>query len=102
MITSYRKLIYSILGILALIALVVFLASVQTKDESLKIIFLDVGQGDSILITDGSRQILIDGGKDGTLLLEKLGRYVPFWDRTIETVIETHPDRFWWTPVWCL
>jgi competence protein ComEC len=53
---------------------------------------LDVGQGDSILISQGSRQILIDGGKDGKVLLEKLGKYIPFWDREIEMVIETHPD----------
>ena len=54
--------------------------------------FLDVGQGDSILISEGDQQILIDGGKDGKILLEKLGKYIPFWDRKIETIIETHPD----------
>ena len=55
-------------------------------------VFLDVGQGDSILISQGSQQVLIDGGKDGKVLLEKLGKYVPFWDRNIELVIESHPD----------
>lgn len=58
----------------------------------MKVIFFDVGQGDSILISQGANQILIDGGKDGKLLLAKLGRYLPFWDRKIEVVIETHPD----------
>jgi competence protein ComEC len=57
-----------------------------------KVVFLDVGQGDAILITQGGNQILIDGGRSGKLLLSRLSRYVPFWDRTIETVIMTHPD----------
>ncbi len=57
-----------------------------------KVIFLEVGQGDAILITEGSYQILIDGGPDGRVLLEELGKHIPFWDREIELVIATHPD----------
>lgn len=62
-------------------------------DESnlLKINFLDVGQGDAILIrTPGGQDILIDGGPDNRLV-NKLGQYLPFYDRTIELVILTHP-----------
>lgn len=57
-----------------------------------RVVFLDVEQGDAILISQGGNQILIDGGRSGKLLLSRLSRYVPFWDRTIETVIMTHPD----------
>lgn len=57
-----------------------------------KIVFLDVGQGDAILITQGTNQILIDGGPDSIVLLEELSQYMPFWDRTIEIVVATHPD----------
>ncbi|NTW75443.1 MAG: MBL fold metallo-hydrolase [Candidatus Moranbacteria bacterium] len=60
--------------------------------EETRVIFLDVGQGDAILITQGGNQVLIDGGRSGKVLLAELSRYVPFWDRTIETVIMTHPD----------
>lgn len=63
------------------------------KESHTEVVFLDVGQGDAILIQEGSIQILIDGGGDGRLLLARLGRYVPFWDRTLEAVIATHPDR---------
>ena len=56
-------------------------------------VFLDVGQGDAILILNGSYQMLIDGGRDGRLLLNKLGKYIPFWDRNIETIVATHPDQ---------
>ena len=51
-----------------------------------------MGQGDAILISRGSTQILIDGGPSGQKLLEKLGEQIPFWDREIEAVIATHPD----------
>ncbi len=89
---QYRKAIYFILA--ALLALSLILAGIIwiEKSQELKIIFLDVGQGDAILISQGSQQILIDGGKSGKILLEKLGKYIPFWDRKIEAVIVTHPD----------
>ncbi len=56
------------------------------------VIFLDVGQGDAIFISRGSNQVLIDTGRDGRKLLSEIGRIMPPWDRTIETVILTHPD----------
>jgi competence protein ComEC len=63
-----------------------------SRNQELKVIFLDVGQGDAILIEQGSKQVLIDGGPSGQVLLDKLGKYVPFWDRNIELVMATHPD----------
>ena len=88
-----RKLIYGTL--LAIFVLVLILAGIifSSRKNVLQIAFLDVGQGDSILISEGSNQILIDGGKDGKLLLEKLGKYIPFWNRNIEMVVATHPDQ---------
>lgn len=63
------------------------------RSSVLEVVFLDVGQGDAILIQKGGTQILLDGGRDGKVLLEKLGAYIPFWDRTIEAMIATHPDQ---------
>ena len=60
-------------------------------DGNLHIITCDVGQGDAILITNKSNQILIDGGPDNSVLT-CLGKYMPFWDRKIEMVILTHPQ----------
>jgi len=58
----------------------------------LAVTFFDVGQGDAIFIeTPQGHQILIDGGPDSTVL-EKLGKAMPFWDRTIDLVVLTHPD----------
>jgi competence protein ComEC len=88
-----RKIKYSILCVLIMLAIILSVVILHGKNAPLQVAFLDVGQGDSILISQGSQQLLIDGGKDGKLLLEKLGKYIPFWDRNIETIIETHPDQ---------
>jgi competence protein ComEC len=72
---------------LAAIALVVY----ELPDPNLHIIACDVGQGDAILVTYGTTQILTDGGPDKSVL-SCLGRHLPFWDREIELVVSTHPD----------
>jgi len=52
----------------------------------------DVGQGDSFLIvTPQGKHIVIDGGPS-LATLEHLGKYMPFFDRSIELLIVTHPD----------
>lgn len=57
------------------------------------IVFLDVGQGDSMFIhTRNGYQMLIDGGPDAGVL-EALGRVMPFWDKSIDVVMLTHPDK---------
>ncbi|MCK5018902.1 MAG: MBL fold metallo-hydrolase [Candidatus Peribacteraceae bacterium] len=54
--------------------------------------FLDVGQGDSVLLqTPSGNHILIDGGPDLSTL-EHLGNLMPFFKRRIEYVVLTHPD----------
>lgn len=88
-----RGIIYGSIVSLAILAIILFAIIWQGENAPLEVVFSDVGQGDSILISQGSQQLLIDGGKDGKLLLEKLGKHIPFWDRNIEAIIETHPDQ---------
>ncbi|HTW96271.1 MAG TPA: ComEC/Rec2 family competence protein [Candidatus Methylomirabilis sp.] len=57
----------------------------------LEVDFLNVGQGDAELIkTPYGQNILIDGGPDNKVLAE-LGRNLPFLERKIDLVINTHP-----------
>ncbi len=59
----------------------------------LSVSFLNVGQGDAIFIQSPTGvQLLIDGGPDSSVLRE-LGKQMPFWNRTIDAVVETHPDK---------
>ncbi len=59
----------------------------------LEVVFFDVGQGDSAFIkTPDGHQVLIDSGPSGPLILEKLAQEMPFWDRTIDLIVLTHPD----------
>lgn len=59
----------------------------------LKVNVLDIGQGDSIFIeTPEMHQILIDGGPDSSVLARLQDR-MPFWDKNLDVVILTHPDK---------
>jgi len=77
----------------ALLAAMLWAAVLAQPDGRLHVWFLDVGQGDSILIqTPSGRQVLIDGGVSAQKLLAELGAVMPFWDRTLDLVVLTHPD----------
>ena len=72
-------------------ALLWFLALSQ-PDREMRVVFLDVGQGDSIFITTpAGQQVLIDGGPDPRHTSQLLGGMMPPGDRTIELVVLTHP-----------
>ncbi len=63
------------------------------RQGELTVAFLDVGQGDAIYIeAPNGNQLLIDGGT-GQQVLRELGRVMPFWDRSLDLVLSTHPDQ---------
>lgn len=71
--------------------LVLFFCLWQIPDKKFHIYFFDVGQGDSIFIkTPENHQILIDGGPDNSVI-EKLSDVVPFFDKSFDLVVLTHP-----------
>jgi len=88
-----KKILYLGLSFLLVAGLLIWLAVFEQQSANLlEVYFLNVGQGDSIFIkTPAGRQVLIDGGPDKTVLAE-LNRVIPFYDRTIDLVILTHPD----------
>ncbi len=81
-----------IISPLIAITILVSVTAVGMPDNNLHISFLDVGQGDSILIQKGNQQILVDGGPSPQSIALALGNKMPFWDRTIDLVILTHPS----------
>ena len=83
---------YVISGIITgCILLVSFLTTLP--DGKLHIFFCNVGQGDAAYIRfpDG-RDMLVDGGPNDAVL-QCLGRHMPFWDREINIVINSHPQN---------
>ncbi|QQG46039.1 MAG: MBL fold metallo-hydrolase [Candidatus Niyogibacteria bacterium] len=84
---------YIFLGSLFLAAAVVWFAVFHFENDRLVVAFLNVGQGDAILInTSGDQQILIDGGPNKQVLAE-LSKVMPFYDRSIDAIILTHPHQ---------
>ncbi len=64
----------------------------QITSNQLTLSFLDVGQGDAILIqTPEYKNILIDAGADGKVV-EELSQKLGFFNQKIDLFILTHPD----------
>jgi competence protein ComEC len=69
-----------------------FIYKSDSHNDYLKVVFLDVGQGDAIYIeAPNGKQVLIDGGPDAKLL-SSLAKVMPFADRSIDMIVATHPD----------
>ncbi|OGY68806.1 MAG: hypothetical protein A3H59_01145 [Candidatus Jacksonbacteria bacterium RIFCSPLOWO2_02_FULL_43_9] len=88
-----KKLIFLliIIGVVE-VFLLIFLFQSSREKNHLIVSFLDIGQGDSTLIrTPRNHTILIDAGPTGTVV-QKLGKALPFYDRTIDLAIITHPQ----------
>jgi competence protein ComEC len=80
------------IGLLACVSVFVWSAVFRAAGGLLTVTFLDVGQGDSIFVEAPSgRQALIDGGL-GRKVLRELSKTMPWYDRTLDVVIATHPD----------
>ncbi len=76
---------------LLLVAVLVSVTAATMPDDNLHISFLDVGEGDAILIQKDNQQILVDGGPSSQAISLGLGNKIPFWDRTIDLLVLTHP-----------
>lgn len=84
------------LGILFITSLFLGIAVLFVKNSNepqmAKVHMLNIGQGDSFLVeTENGAQMLIDGGRDATVLSE-LSKVMDFGDKNIDVVIATHPD----------
>ena len=78
-------------AVLLLSSAVVWLAADSGNERRLSVTFLDVGQGEAILVESPSgNRVLIDGGPSGDAITGALGRQLPFYDRRIDLVVATH------------
>lgn len=86
------KILRYVFGFLILATVVVWTAAFAYPDRNLHLVACDVGQGDAILASYGNVQILTDGGPDRRVL-DCLSKHIPFWDREIELIVLTHPQK---------
>ena len=82
---------------LVVAALLVALSTLAVGDAALRttrLVMLDIGQGDAILLeaADGAR-LLVDGGPDPDRLLLQLDARIPPWDRRIDIIVLSHPHE---------
>jgi competence protein ComEC len=86
-----------IIFIIAVLSLLLSFAQIYLKYDDIrrhqfKVIFLNIGQGDSTLIQfRNGQKMLVDCGPNAGVLA-RLGAELPFYDRTIDFVLATHPD----------
>lgn len=76
---------------LGLVVILSWAVVFSLPDNRLHLVFCDVGQGDAILISYKNTQVLVDGGPDSKVI-RCLANNMPFWDRTLEMIILTHPQ----------
>jgi competence protein ComEC len=77
-----------------LLATLLTLTSAARPDGRLHVTILDIGQGDAILVEAPSgATALIDGGPDPDLTLRRLGAGLPFFVRSIDLLVLTHPHH---------
>ncbi len=84
--------------VLAVVAAIVValstIALADTAGRETRLVMLDVGQGDAILVESrAGGRMLVDGGPDPERLLLELDARIPPWDRRIDLVVLTHPHE---------
>ena len=76
----------------AVASVLMWAAVLYTPGGTLKVVFADVGQGDmTVITTPGGSRIVVDGGPDGVRAAGILDNETPFWDRSVDLVVLTHP-----------
>jgi competence protein ComEC len=72
---------------------IVFYFAFKSHERPLRVVFLDIGQGDAIFIESPTgNQIIIDGGPGSTLVSE-VAKQMSLFDRSIDMIVVTNPDK---------
>ncbi|MBI4225570.1 MBL fold metallo-hydrolase [Candidatus Roizmanbacteria bacterium] len=81
------------LSILFSLLIVILISLSSSLSSETTVVFCDVGQGDGAYIRINNRiDLVIDAGP-GRKILDCLGKYMPFYDRSIELAIISHPQK---------
>jgi competence protein ComEC len=88
--TYWRLVVVALLGI---VLVYVSVSLYRSSHHTLSFVMLDIGQGDALLITSPTgNQIIVDGGP-GKNLLSRLPHHMSPFDRDIDMIIVTNPDK---------
>jgi len=86
------KIWFAVMLLLA-VAIVLGQRTFADNNNLLRVVALNIGQGDSIYIeAPNGAQMLIDGGPDHSIIRE-LGEVMPFGDNSIDVIVVTNPDK---------
>src|SRR3989338_1573455 len=86
-----KRIFISIIGLSLILVTILFILQKTKRDSFL--VFCHVGQGDAAYIRlENEIDIVIDAGPDRKIL-DCLGKYMPFYDKTIEYAFISHPQR---------
>lgn len=84
-----RQLILSLILANFIIYTIIFSALNEKKLVS----FLDVGQGEAVLIKNKNNIYLYDTGKYPSLILKEIDKFLPFYNKKIDILFLSHPDK---------
>lgn len=91
---NHQLKIYLLLALVFVNVFVWYATLAEDRGGKLTVAYLDIGQGDAVFIeAPNGAQVLIDGGPPSGKVLSEIGALMPFYDRTIDVVIATHPDQ---------
>lgn len=77
-----------------IVAFLVWAVALTQPDRELHVWFLDVGHGQGVLVrTPDGAHLLVDGGPNPTQLRQAVGDVMPFWNRTLDLLIFSQPER---------
>ena len=83
---------WQVVAVASAAACLIWIAAFSQPTGRLSVVFADVGQGDmTIITTPGGSVIVVDGGPDPERAAIALGEALPFWKRSVDLVILTHP-----------
>ena len=84
---------FVVITLLILFNLLLLSIYLRHQHRDLRVSFLDIGQGDAVFIqAPNGTQMLYDAGPPTGAVLRALSSEMPFFDRTIDVAIFSHPD----------